>query len=129
MTWNKIPVIGLAITITEGIATIKSPLGDSVKFDQINVDKLSSDLGITIADGGVPAASANDNNVPTTGWVRTLIEANASTFAPKPCYNRRLIRVDDGSVKLYWRDPEDTIADGNVIATWTKTVIVKKLGA
>lgn len=128
VTWNKISTIGLAITITDGLATIKSPLGDSVLFDQIKVDKLSSNLGITIADGGVPTASANDNNVPTTGWVRTLIEANASTFAPKPCYNRRLIRVDDGSVKLYWRDPEDTIADGNVIATWTKTVIVKKLG-
>ena len=128
VTWLLTTKISLAVSITDGLATIKSPLGADIKIDNINVNKFSSEFGITIADSGIPSINDSSNNVPTTSWVRNLIEANASTFAPKPCYNRRLIRNVDGTVSIYWRDPENTIADGNVIATWTKTVIVKKLG-
>ena len=39
------------------------------------------------------------------------------------------IDADGRTVRLWWKDPRDTIIDGYVIASWDATVIVKKQGA
>lgn len=39
------------------------------------------------------------------------------------------IDADGRTVRLWWKDPRDTIIDGYVIASWDATVIVKKKGA
>ena len=39
------------------------------------------------------------------------------------------IDADGQTVRLWWKDPRDTIIDGYVIASWDATVIVKKQGA
>ena len=45
----------------KSLATIKSPLGEDIKIDNINVNKLSSEFGITIADSGIPSINTSFN--------------------------------------------------------------------
>ena len=39
------------------------------------------------------------------------------------------IEISGNTVKLYWRDPRDTIIDGFVLSSWKSTTIVKKQGS
>lgn len=125
--FNDVDIANKFVT-TSVTTTGDITVGGEATMNNLNVNNLTSKKGITITAGGVPNADANNNAVPTTNWVRTLVEASAANFAPKHCSNRR-IEKSGSTAKLYWKDPEDTIADGNVIASWSKTVIVKKAGS
>lgn len=59
-----------------------------------------------------------------TDWVNS----NVSAIAPNPVMARK-IEKEGSTVKLWWRDPDDSIVDGSVLTEWEKTVIVKKQGS
>lgn len=59
-----------------------------------------------------------------TDWVNS----NVSAIAPNPVMARK-IEKEGVTVKLWWRDPDDSIVDGSVLTEWEKTVIVKKQGS
>ena len=40
----------------------------------------------------------------------------------------RHLEVVGNKVRLYWKDPDDTVIDGYLLASWAKTIIVKKKG-
>ena len=122
--------------------------------DNLELDISGVAIGETIIDGGVTwkiihrereadvdalisgLSTANTNiqaNTAALNEVKADVDAlradiTDGAFAPANCYNRRIVRSGN-SVSLMWRDPEPTIVDGNVIASWTKTVIVKKEGS
>ena len=48
---------------------------------------------------------------------------------PMSIIEQRRIKKDGSTVKLYWRDPRDTIIDGYTLASWKSTTIVKKQGS
>lgn len=48
---------------------------------------------------------------------------------PMSIIEQRRIEKDGSTVKLYWRDPRDTIIDGYTLASWKSTTIVKKQGS
>lgn len=57
----------------------------------------------------------------------TWINSNVSAIAPNPVLARK-IEKSGSSVKLWWRDPDNSIVDGSVLTEWEQTVIVKKQG-
>lgn len=90
------------------------------------IDVLTPD-NATLSVSGVPAADADNNDVANTAWVRRTIETMAETLAPNPVKARK-IEKSGSTVKLWWRDPDDGVADGVTVSRWGKTVIVKKQG-
>ena len=56
------------------------------------------------------------------------ITFSAVGLPPSICTNLR-IEKNGQAVSLKWNDPNDTVIDGLVLATWDKTIIVRKLGS
>ena len=78
------------------------------------------------AKGFVPAPKAKENMSFLRGdgtWVEL-----STSLAPAPV-SRRKIEVEGSTVRLWWYDPEPIMADGKIIADWTRTIIVKKQGS
>lgn len=61
--------------------------------------------------------------------IETLInKQSASGIPPSICTNLR--KKENGKkVYLQWKDPDDTIIDGQVLCSWKKTIIVGKAGS
>lgn len=54
---------------------------------------------------------------------------NKSEGIPMSIIEHRKIEKNGTTVKLYWKDPDDTIIDGFVMSSWKSTTIVKKEGS
>lgn len=59
---------------------------------------------------------------------QTLAERVRSEGIPMSIIEQRRIEKTADTVKLWWKDPRDTIIDGFVLASWKSTTIVKKQG-
>ena len=82
----------------------------------------------TLGAGALPSTDSNDNSIANTAWVRNTVEAIAGKLPPNPIMARK-IEKEGSSVKLYWRDPEDSYVEGSMLAKWGDTTIVKKQGS
>lgn len=61
--------------------------------------------------------------------IETLInKQSASGIPPSICTNLRKTEATD-KVYLKWKDPDDTVIDGQVLCSWQKTIIVGKSGS
>ena len=60
---------------------------------------------------------------------QTLAERVRSEGIPMSIIEQRRIEKTADTVKLWWKDPRDTIIDGFVLASWKSTTIVKKQGS
>lgn len=56
------------------------------------------------------------------------IQFSAVGLPPSICTNLR-IETNGQAVSLKWNDPNDTVIDGLVLASWDKTIIVRKQGS
>ena len=57
-----------------------------------------------------------------------LEQKNASGIPPSICTALRKTKANN-KVYLKWKDPDDTVIDGQVLCSWAKTVIVGKAGS
>ena len=55
-------------------------------------------------------------------------ENSKKSGLPVSPINFRRIEKDGSTVRLSWKDPDDSIVDGFVLASWDRTVVVKKEG-
>ena len=62
------------------------------------------------------------------GGGTTASASGASGIPTSICSGLREKR-DGVSVKLQWKDPDDTVIDNQVLCTWAKTIIVRKSGS
>ena len=60
---------------------------------------------------------------------QTLAQRVRSEGIPMSIIEHRKIEKNADTVKLWWKDPRDTIIDGFVLASWKSTTIVKKQGS
>lgn len=56
------------------------------------------------------------------------IETSAVGLPPSICTNLRITK-NGQAVSLQWNDPNDTVINGLVLASWEKTIIVRKQGS
>ena len=54
--------------------------------------------------------------------------ASRAGIPPSNCKNLRMEK-EDATVKLYWKDPSDTVVDDQILCTWGKTILVRKAGS
>ena len=93
----------------------------------------------TAAGAAASAALVSQNASAVSQSEAKQSELKAAAYAervrsegiPMSIIEQKRISIDaDGrTVRLWWKDPRDTIIDGYVIASWDATVIVKKQGA
>jgi len=61
--------------------------------------------------------------------IKELINKQSATgIPPSICSGLRKIEKD-GKVFLKWKDPDDTVIDGQVLCSWKKTIVVGKAGS
>lgn len=111
-----------AISEKNGVVEITNSEGKKTTFNVLTPTTAKLDAS------AVPDNMSNDNSIPTTAWVRQVVGDAGGELPPDPVLARK-IEKDGSTVKLWWRDPENTIIEGSVLATWAKTVIVKKQGS
>lgn len=76
--------------------------------------------GIRYWEGVLQVLDADGN------WID--IDANGGGLAPGDCTNLR-VKVGNGKLTLFWSDPEDITADGQVVCRWAGTKLVQKAGS
>lgn len=62
------------------------------------------------------------------GSVASSVSGGASGLPTSVCLYLRIAKRDDGTVELRWKDPDDTIIDGQVLCSWKNSVVVRKQG-
>lgn len=95
-----------------------------------NIESLSKSLvdANTAISYNASAIADNTKAIETLSEDVEALQANQNAgLAPANCYNRR-IEKSGSTVRLMWRDPEPTVVEGNTLADWTQTVVVKKQG-
>lgn len=75
------------------------------------------------------AAVSETNAAQSALLAQTLAERVRSEGIPMSIIEQRRIEKTADTVKLWWKDPRDTIIDGFVLASWKSTTIVKKQGS
>ena len=75
------------------------------------------------------AKTSEDNAAQSALLAQTLAERVKSEGIPMSIIEQRRIEKTADTVKLWWKDPRDTIIDGFVLASWKSTTIVKKQGS
>lgn len=82
-----------------------------------------------IAEGSEEEVLSLNNTLTRSAMDWALLAAhNSAGIVPDNCKKMRFKRTDN-TVRLSWKDPDDTIVEGQVICTWHATYIVRKLGA
>lgn len=91
---------------------------DGLLNDKVNINQGAVNVGkaLIVDESGHAVPQSIPSPVPTYG-----VEPNPIT------HRRKVVGVDN--VTLYWRDPEDSYAEGTTLALWNRTVIVKKQGS
>lgn len=112
-----------ATTVTNTAKTnLNNYTDETVKPDlQTYVDAAASSA--TAATGSATAAKQSELKA------AAYAERVRSEGIPMSIIEQRRIEKDGSTVKLYWRDPRDTIIDGYTLASWKSTTIVKKQGS
>ena len=95
------------------------------------------DASATAAQNAATAAANSQTDAANSKTAAKQSELKAAAYAervrsegiPMSIIEQRRIEKDDSTVKLYWRDPRDTIIDGYTLASWKSTTIVKKQGS
>ena len=95
------------------------------------------DASATAAANSAEAAEASKNNAAGSAsaaaqsalLAQTLAERVRSEGIPMSVIEQKRIEKTADTVKLWWKDPRDTIIDGFVLASWKSTTIVKKQGS
>lgn len=62
------------------------------------------------------------------GSVASASSSGASGIPTSVCLFLRIAKKADGKNELMWKDPDDTIIDGQTLCTWRHTIIVRKQG-
>lgn len=81
-----------------------------------------------IAEGSQAEIQSLNNNLTRSAMDWSLLAAhNAAGIVPD---NLKMMKIEnDGTnTKLYWKDPLDTVVEGQVICTWHATYIVRQTG-
>lgn len=76
--------------------------------------------GIRYWEGVLQVLDADEN------WID--IDANGGGLAPGDCTNLR-VKAGNGKLTIFWSDPEDITADGQVVCRWAGTKLVQKAGS
>ena len=95
------------------------------------------DASATAAQNAATAAANSQTDAANSKTAAKQSELKAAAYAervrsegiPMSIIEQRRIEKDGSTVKLYWRDPRDTIIDGYTLASWKSTTIVKKQGS
>ena len=126
-----------ATTVTNTAKTnLNNYIDETVKPDlQTYVDAAASSA--TAATGSATAAANSQTDAANSKTAAKQSELKAAAYAervrsegiPMSIIEQRRIEKDGSTVKLYWRDPRDTIIDGYTLASWKSTTIVKKQGS
>ncbi|MBQ8482389.1 MAG: hypothetical protein IJ532_07650 [Alphaproteobacteria bacterium] len=95
------------------------------------------DTSATAAQNAASAAATSETNSANSEENAYKSELKAAAYAervrsegiPMSIIENKKIEISGNTVKLYWRDPRDTIIDGFVLSSWKSTTIVKKQGS
>lgn len=95
------------------------------------------DASATAAQNAASAAATSETNSANSEENAYKSELKAAAYAervrsegiPMSIIENKKIEISGNTVKLYWRDPRDTIIDGFVLSSWKSTTIVKKQGS
>lgn len=91
--------------------------------------KSAEERAIIIAEGSEDEIATLNNTLTRSAMDWALLAAhNSAGIVPDNCKKMRFKR-NGSNVSLSWKDPDDTIVEGQVICTWHATYIVRKLGA
>ena len=81
-----------------------------------------------IAEGSEEEILALNNNLARSAMDWALLAGrNSAGIVPDNVKKMRIVR-DGKNVSLFWKDPDDTIIEGQTICTWHTTYIVRKAG-
>ena len=85
----------------------------------------------TITEPGVVKPDGITTSVAPDGVISVIGGAGGSDVVGIPPSNCTALRkkVNGSTVALKWRDPDDTVIDGQTLCTWARTVIVRKQGS
>lgn len=135
---------------TDGINTVAGSIENVDKtgqsIDSVNVvansissvDTVSANINSVVdavnqannASGSAAAAAISETNARQSEYLAaSYAERVRSEGIPMSIIEQRRIEKDGNTVKMWWKDPRDTIIDGFVLASWKSTTIVKKRGS
>ena len=129
----------IAAAKTTAINTFNS--NATAKTDAFNTNAAAKqaliDASVTAAQNAASAAANSQTDAANSKTAAKQSELKAAAYAervrsegiPMSIIEQRRIEKDGSTVKLYWRDPRDTIIDGYTLASWKSTTIVKKQGS
>ena len=136
---NNIGAVQTASGSIEAVKTVSDAVNDVVlcAAEMTAIKDAPNQASAASASASAALASQQQSAVSQTEAKQSELKAAAyaervrSEGIPMSIIEQKRISIDaDGrTVRLWWKDPRDTIIDGYVIASWDATVIVKKQGA
>ena len=136
---NNIGAVQTASGSIEAVKTVSDAVNDVVMCaaEIAAIKDAPNQASAASASASAALASQQQSAVSQTEAKQSELKAAAyaervrSEGIPMSIIEQKRISIDaDGrTVRLWWKDPRDTIIDGYVIASWDATVIVKKQGA
>ena len=136
---NNIGAVQTASGSIEAVKTVSDAVNDVVlcAAEIAAIKDAPNQAAAASASASAALASQQQSAVSQTEAKQSELKAAAyaervrSEGIPMSIIEQKRISIDaDGrTVRLWWKDPRDTIIDGYVIASWDATVIVKKQGA
>lgn len=130
-------------TVADNIENVNNT-GESIESVNTVANSISSVDTVSANINSVVDAVNQANIAATSAGAAAISETNAkqsellaaayaervrSEGIPMSIIEQRRIEKDGNTVKLWWKDPKDTIIDGFVLASWKSTTIVKKRGS
>lgn len=136
---NNIGAVQTASGSIEAVKTVSDAVNDVVlcAAEIAAIKDAPNQASAASASASAALVSQQQSAVSQTEAKQSELKAAAyaervrSEGIPMSIIEQKRISIDaDGrTVRLWWKDPRDTIIDGYVIASWDATVIVKKQGA
>lgn len=109
----------------------------AAKQTAVDTSAANAAASATAAANSASAAATSETNAGVSEvnaaqsalLAQTLAQRVRSEGIPMSIIEHRKIEKTADTVKLWWKDPRDTIIDGFVLASWKSTTIVKKQGS